>query len=290
MKPAGSKLSPHDIPRPIRPSPLNPCILPGVVFARVLKIRTSARVLACGLALARFALPAAAQSLGAQNEVRLQITARDAKAQPVTDMARQDFQIFDEGKRQQIASFEALQPDRPAPTTLILLDFLNANFANRDYEADTIVHALEPLEQGDSVSLYLLSIRGDLFAVHSLPGRQPTNQRNRMGLPWTRRVRPMLNQAMQATFGLRPMDDRDVGIRTAATLQALSELGDALTQMGGPKTFIWITAGVPNVLVYPYGCRDVSFSSRSGSYMAGRCGDDNCIIQNAKCVGTPVKS
>jgi len=239
----------------------------------------------CGLALAWCALPATGQSPGgAPNEVILQVTARDAKGEPVTDLSRQDFQIFDEGKRQPIATFEATPANGLPPTTLILLDFLNANLANRDYEANVIERALEPLETGGSVYLYLLSIRGDLLAVHALPGPQPTTDRNRMGPPWTRRIRPILNQAMQAVFQLRPMDDRDGGVRTAASFQALSQLADTLTPIRGPKSFIWITAGVPNVLAYPYGCKDVSFSSRSGRYLAGRCGDKNCVITDQKCV------
>jgi len=239
------------------------------------------------VALAVCGTLAAAQSPDASpNDVILNVTALDAKGQPVTDLTSQDFEIFDEGKLQRIASFQAAatQPNNSQPTTLLLLDFLNSGLANRDYEANVVARTLEPLEQGDSIYLYLLTIRGDLYPVHALPGPNQTVERNRLGPPWTRRIQPILNSALQDVFGLRPMDDKDGGIRTAATFQALSVLGDQLTEIRGPKTFIWVTGGVPNVLAYPYGCRDVLFTSTSGSYVAGKCGNDHCILPQEKCV------
>ena len=221
-----------------------------------------------------------------RNDAILNITALDAKDQPVTDLTTQDLRVFDDDKPQNITSFHAAaaQPDNSQPTTLLFLDLLNASFANRDYEANVMAHALEPLEQGDSIYLYLLTVRGDLYPVHALPAPGQTEERRRMGPPWTRRIQPVLNSALQEVFGLRPMDDKDGGIRTAATFQALSILGEQLGQIRGPKTLIWITAGVPNILAYPYGCRDVDFTSITGNYVAGKCGNENCIFPQQKCV------
>jgi hypothetical protein len=88
-------------------------------------------------------------------DVILNVTAVDAKGHPVTDLTSADFQIFDQGKVQHFASFQAsaAQP----PTTLIFLDLLNSIPGHREYESTLIVHALEPLETGDSVYLYLLT-------------------------------------------------------------------------------------------------------------------------------------
>jgi hypothetical protein len=72
----------------------------------------------------------------------------------------------------------------------------------------------------------------------------------------------------------RLKDYQDEGVRSAATFMALDQLGAAFMRVPGPKTIVWITQGVPNALDYRYGCKDVTFPEGSGSYLAGRCGND----------------
>ena len=70
------------------------------------------------------------------------------------------------------------------------------------------------------------------------------------------------------------MDDRDIGVRAAATFRMLSDLGEQLNGIRGPKTIVWLTAGAPNLVRYPYGCRDVVIEGDSESYLAGGCSGD----------------
>lgn len=208
--------------------------------------------------------------------VTLNVTALDAKGHPVTDLTSADFQIFDQGKLQHIASFQASAAEaREKPsTTLIFFDLLNAIPGQREYESSIIIHALEPLERGDSVYLYLLTNHGDLYPIHALPTAEGTAPVPGAATPWTGQIHPLLDRAIRDVYGLRPMTDKDQGIRTATTFQTLGELVEQLTGMPGPKTIVWITRGVPNWLHYPYGCKDVTFPEGSGSYLAGKCTSD----------------
>jgi hypothetical protein len=99
-------------------------------------------------------------------------------------------------------------------------DLLNSIPNQREYTS-LIIRVLEPLETGDSVYLYLLTNHGDLYPVHAL--RTPP-----AGHPWTMQIHPLLDRAIQDVYGIRPMDAKNSGIRTAATFQALGELGAQL--------------------------------------------------------------
>jgi len=262
--------------------------------------------LACGLTLAACALLAHAQAPTAPptssniipegtNRV-LDLTALDEKGQPVTDLTSAEFKIFDDGKVQPIKNFNPMlapPPGKiPPPATLILFDLLNSPFSQQAYSPPLIVRALERLETADSVYLYLLTIGGDLYPVHALSMPQQTaapegtSAGQRPGsAPWTRQVRPLLDQAMQTVYGIRPKDYRDQGIRAASTFLALGELGDQLMRVPGPKTILWITPGAPNWVDYPLGCKDVIFPEGGGNYLAGKCGSGcNRMASDTKCV------
>jgi VWFA-related protein len=183
---------------------------------------STVRLVRC-VTLAACVLLAHAQS----KDVILNVTAVDAKGHPVTDLTSADFQIFDQGKVQHIASFQAsaaIARETPS-TTLIFFDLLNVIPGQREYESSTIIHALEPLETGDSVYLYLLTNHGDLYPVHALPTPKGTMSQPGTGTPWTQQIHPLLDRAIRDVYGLRPMTDKDEGIRTSTTLQILGELG-----------------------------------------------------------------
>jgi len=258
---------------------------------------------ACAL-LAHAQSPAAASDASTNTppntkDVILNVTALDAKGHPVTDLTTADFQIFDDGKPQNIASFKAsgLQSaaETPTPTTLILFDLLNSIPAHRGYISTQIIRALETVQTGESVYLYLLTNHGDLYPIHALPtpqGRTPVSRasdaeddRAPASTPWTRQIHPLLDEAIQKVYGLRPIDDQDRGIRSAVTFRTLGELGRQLTDIPGPKTIVWITAGAPNWLLYPYGCKDTIFAEGSRLYAAGKCSSDCAKWQGGnKCV------
>jgi VWFA-related protein len=236
------------------------------------------------MALAACALLAGAQPPAPASKV-LNVVAFDAKGHAVTDLTSADFQIFDDGKPQQIASFEAsaahsARGGTTPPTILIIFDLLNATHLQREYISSLIVRALEPLEQGDSVYLYLLTNNGTPYPVHALPATTWTPA----GAPWTRQIHPLLDRAVQDVFGFRLKDYADTGIRVGATFQTLADLGMQLTRISGAKTIVWITMGAPNRVAYPFGCRDVAFAGESGSYLAGKCRDGCACLRGNQCI------
>jgi VWFA-related protein len=195
------------------------------------------------------------------------ILALDAKGQPVADLTADDFQIFDQGKRQTIGSFHGPESaPGTKPTTLILFDLLNRVAEKRAYLTLHIAQALEPLPDGASVYLYLLTNRGKVFPVHAIGDPAKGNDG-----PWTRDTRTLLDHAIEKAYGFRPYDESDLAMRTSTTLQSLGELSAQLAAVPNkPKTMIWISTGVDNEL-NTIGCKEVMVSDANGPYLAGRC-------------------
>ena len=177
--------------------------------------------------------------------VNLNVTAVDNQGRPVADLRAEDFQILDNGKPRKIAWFRALQRKRfqAAPATFILFDLFNANFEARGLGANEITRALEKLESSDNVYLYLLTSQEKIFAIHSVlpPGAQKDDDG-----PWTRRIKPMLDNALRQVNGFKPADDQYEYLRIGPTWKAMAEVVSQIAQVPGPKSFVWITQGIEN--------------------------------------------
>lgn len=98
--------------------------------------------------------------------VLLDVVVNDQSGKPLRTLTQNDFTILEDGKPQQISSFEppaqngsSLLPN--APHTIILLDELNADFANLSYARDRILQFLQQnhLERTPT-SLMTLNLRG----------------------------------------------------------------------------------------------------------------------------------
>ena len=247
---------------------------------RALNIMAFGMMLAATACVAQSQSPTApAADLAHARDVVLNVTTLDGRGDPVTDLTRDDFQIYDDVKPQAIVSFQpgAAKPaaETPPPATSTLFDLLNSNNMNRDYVSTFIVRALEPLETAETVYLYLLTNRGEIFPVHGFPQTPnmaflPPSRGTEAGQtaaipPWTRQIHPLLDQAIQRVYGMRPVDDRDPGYRAATTFTALSMLQQAFYVIPGPKTIVWITSGVTNWPNYPHGCKDMSIAEDAGT-------------------------
>ncbi len=175
--------------------------------------------------------------------VNLNVTAIDSQGRLVPNLQAGDFQVLDNGKPRPIVWVREL-PRKGPPATFILLDLLNADFAARGLSATEITRAVERLESGDNVYLYLLTAAEKIFAIHSV--RQAGAQATAEDGPWTRRVKPMLDQALRQVNGLKTQDDRYAYLRIEPTWKALAVLIPQLAEVPGPKSFVWITQGVEN--------------------------------------------
>jgi VWFA-related protein len=219
-------------------------------------------------------------------EVILNLTATDSSGHPVKDLTGEEFQIFEDKKPQSITSFKVTSlssPDTlPAPI-VVLFDLVNNIPQQREYIASRIIKVLEPLETEEGIYLYLLTNEGDLYAVRPTGNLQtapvaqgsPAEELNASAshpAPWTKEIRPLLNHAIEETHGFRQIDFKDSAIRAVVTFDRLAQIGEAMSKITGPKTILWVTAGVPNSIVFLYGnCKEQMFYEASSSYLAAGC-------------------
>jgi VWFA-related protein len=195
--------------------------------------------------------------------VTLNVVAFDSKGLPVGDLTEDDFQIQDQGKKQQIVMFRRNESGRsetaplraheysnraantPQHATVILLDLLNGNMSDRGSGWEGVDRALQHMESGDNLYLYLLTADSTLYPVRGIQegGSAPADA----GHPWTQNVRAMLDQAVRAVNRLKPVDDQDPMIRVKGTYHVLGTLASQMATLPGRKNLVWITHGVPIV-------------------------------------------
>jgi len=200
------------------------------------------------------------QSPQAAAPVILNVIALDSKNQSVTDLTAADLRVLDNGKPQTIAAFRRrdLRPSPSAPlgprqysnrsvntiphATLILFDQLNMQFADRGYVSNAITHALEQFESGDNLYLYLITVKGELYPVHALPGSEGDTAAKDGA--WTHNIQTTLSAALRVTLGQRPVE-LDIDSRVRSTFATLSVVASRLAGIPGRKTIVWLTHGVP---------------------------------------------
>jgi len=198
--------------------------------------------------------------------VDLNIVALDSRGAPVNDLTREDFHITDAGKPETIAYFrhrdgaaKAAPPlasgeysNRSAENvpraTLILFDMLNQKFGTRGNTNNNLIHDLQSIESPDYVYLYILTVNGDLYPVHGLPGSEGEISPPGAG-PWTRDIKQMMDKAMRDLLQVRdPGVLQDVEWRAQMTFRALDLLGVELASIPGRKSIVWLSDGVPIAL------------------------------------------
>ena len=193
--------------------------------------------------------------------VTLDVLALDSGGLPVPDLRESDFQIFDNGKRQTVVFVRQNRRKQEQPVVLgareysnragpagppalvILYDLMNENVLADAITRNEIIHALQRIEQSEGLYLYILTNTGSLLPIHPLI--HPEAGAEVDDAHWTRQIQPLLDGALRRIWGLRPMDDRDPGIRFQATFEALSNAGAWMSLLPGRKALIWVTHGVP---------------------------------------------
>lgn len=195
--------------------------------------------------------------------VNLNVAATDEHAghgAPVTDLTAADFEISDNGKPQTIAYF--VHPPAPGPTkpdlrqheysnrlagsashaTVLLFDMFNSNVAEQGFVRNAIIHALESRESSDYLYFYILSRDAKLFPVHPLPDTAAQFQPEQT--PWTRQIKPLIDDAMKTVNRLRLAGIVDDD-RVKMTYEALNRVVATMAMIPGRKNIVWISRGVP---------------------------------------------
>lgn len=204
--------------------------------------------------------------------MNLTVVALDKSGQPMTDLQQSDFQVSEDGKARSIAFFRANDNRRvpgapaehefsnrtsetPMGATIVIYDLLNGTFTDRSYIASTIVKALAKIEKPGNVFLYFITNKGEFYPIHPMPGSEADAAK--LDHNWTTQSKAMIDNAIQQVYGLRPMDDRDIGIRAVTAYDLLEKMGEAVSTLPGRKHLVWITDGVPLNINYGGICHDV---------------------------------
>lgn len=224
-------------------------------------MKTVAITVWMGFAAACSAQSAEQPAAAAPPLVNLNVVAKDGRGQAVTDLTRDDFQVFEGSKAQRVVSFrrseqsvkrlmraEANEYSNRSGVPMervrvILFDLLNARFEDRGSMLHELGPALGHVEASETLFFYILTMNGTLYAVHGLPdgdrGTAAVGAR-----PWTDDIKALLDSASRELFRLRSVGI-DVDTRVRMTYQALGSLANLVAAAPGRKSLIWISHGVP---------------------------------------------
>jgi VWFA-related protein len=195
--------------------------------------------------------------------------------QPVPGLKKEDFQVFDNGKQQEIRQFseetrgllptssEPLppgtftneleqRPGTPSAVTAILLDGVNTVFTDQSYARQQVIAFLKQIQPEDRVAIYTLDNRGlrvlhdyttdssDLLAkLAAYKGNIPTDVAGQSMLSDDFLGGWMSNGRGSAERGYYLND------RIQATFRAIEFIANNLSTLPGRKNLIWVSAAFP---------------------------------------------
>jgi VWFA-related protein len=185
----------------------------------------------------------------------------DAKGEPYPGLRAVDIDIRDDGQPMQAVFCRPLESPEPisAPlgpnqytnrpgsgsqSTLVLLDLLNADSAERGLGWREVLEILRRVESGQRLYLYLLAQDGMLSPVRGLPDGEHEDAPDDGA--WAAQAETLVDRAMQAVDRTRPPElQNDLNARVQATLSALRILASDFAPQPGRKCLLWISHGVP---------------------------------------------
>src|ERR1700733_14623447 len=189
----------------------------------------------------------------------LNVLVRDNHQRPAEDLSISDFQVFDQGKRQQIVFLrrdgDAQKPGAPlAPgqysnrsaraiphVTLVLFDLLNL-FGSEDL-VDEVARSLRQFESSGNLYFYFLTPYGEVDPVRGLP--DAATDPETVAAPWTQEIRTRFNEEARHLISGVPTDS----FRSQATYRAIETLAEQLAPIPGRKDILWIAHDIPKDLL-----------------------------------------
>ena len=217
--------------------------------------------------------------------VIVDVVARSANGEMVTDLKPDDFTVFENGKKQDVRIFSFQHPVKEAAkpviaadpsnvvtniprykTTdalnVILLDGLNTAVPRQAYMRNKLVELLERLPGDQPIAVYTLGSRLQLIqdfttdpgllmqAVEAIHRNAASMTNNPAGGPDVRisaRFVSILPAAMQQKLRGFEQESETAATesRISITLQALNSISHTLAAFPGRKNLIWISEGFP---------------------------------------------
>jgi VWFA-related protein len=213
--------------------------------------------------------------------VLVNVVVHGKKNEPVTGLKKEDFAIFDDGQRQQVATFAIessrqpaagtkqaklvlppntytnrvdIRPTAPKAVTIMLLDGLNTRFEDQAYAKKQLIAYLKQLQPEDSVALYALGRNLQILhdftsnaavlidAANKHKGRAATE------LADSETQDPDTgNDDLDAFISQadQRISDYQTINRVETTLAALEAVANHVAGLAGRKNLIWISGGFP---------------------------------------------
>ena len=216
-------------------------------------MRLSAK-LACAVAVVAAAL--SAQTAPTFPIVRLNIT---TDSQGSGELTAADLQIADQGKGQSVVYLrhvDASKAARTGPgeftnrtaslphTAVILIDYLNNGQQDNIEETHRLGKSLQSMASGENVYLYLLTMEGNIQAIHGLPGdpaAAPGEDKT-----WTKDMYAALEKLMK-----KEVKARNKGLTsefvTKRTYFAIESLAKLLAPLPGRRDIVYVTNGFDSI-------------------------------------------
>jgi len=216
--------------------------------------------------------------------VQITVIAQDDRSQPVTDLKRDDFLLFDSGKPRDIKVFTMDRMDRQQPSaavetgvnpsarlftnserersgptsvTVILIDSLNTKWTDQSRATRNFIHFLSQIRPHDHVAIYSIGLTGfrvlhdfttdasDLVAqLASWKGEIPGANSSDLG---DQLASVLSGRDRGTTLNQRRAagaETRMIG-QTIPTLRVMEVLANRLAAIPGRKNVIWISNGFP---------------------------------------------
>jgi VWFA-related protein len=209
--------------------------------------------------------------------VQVNVIVQDKKGEPVTDLTRDDFTLFDQGQAQIIGTFSVeslrtLPVAQPAPpnvfsnrfeqkthtptsVTVILLDGLNTRFEDMAYARAQIIKFLGQLQPQDRVALYTLTTR--LTVLHDFTSdatsllraleRSKGHVSTELAASEPEPANPMGIDALDEflTAANQRMADFYTMNRVGRTAGTIEDIANHLARLPGRKNLVWVSGSFP---------------------------------------------
>ena len=243
--------------------------------------QTTKVVLACGLCAGLIAQENQPVIRVTTRLVQVNVVVHDRKGEPVADLAKDDFVLFDKGKEQKIGFFlmdskraqpnpipklpaniysnrASHQADTPSSVTVILLDGVNTRFQDQAVAKAQLLKFLRQIKPEDRVALYALGSNLKILhdftntpdhlikALGKYGGRIATEQQAGEPDPIDPTGNDDLDKFLADTDHV--ISDFQNVNRAKFTLSAMEAIANHLAGLPGRKNLVWFSGGFPFTL------------------------------------------
>lgn len=206
--------------------------------------------------------------------VQLSVVVKDNHDEPIADLKKADFTVFDDGKPQDIQIFSVTtnQPlsspplppntyssrvpgpgETPATITVILLDALNTPIADQAFANRRVIKFLEQLRPQDRIALYALGAR--LQVLHDFTNDATSllaalkNYKGQLSDLDSAAIPDMGNRASLGYAFTKEEQlyesESVLSKRIHPTLQAIMAIANRVGSLPGRKNLIWVSGSFP---------------------------------------------